>query len=522
MARNKKYSDNKTEYVDIKSILRPSVIILAVFAMALSFVAVKLVAEGIKLKNRAEDFSGTSILGNKDYIISSSSNPEVADMGALSKNLSTLRATNTEWTKIKEDPKQNGLFCIATEVSDRRIVYNLDPENLCGEGYKLSDFKYLWVDSVNSGFYAVINIPGTVVDLSDYYILVHDDTGNLASRLVINCYEAKVVKLKNTILTGTLLAPEANVEYDATSVYGQVYAMASTGNRAFYKDVMFSGYSLVLTEVIPVKFENSILRGVVFDWLKKTYPSTYSGYPDDYTLTTTDISYVTELNLNDVAIADFGSDLLHFKNLQRLSVQRTRLTSLDLSSLPSVEVVDISETSVNSLALAPNNRLKVLIADSSKLTKINTELLGGLNELSLEKIKLDVLPDFSKLVSLKKLNISGTGFGSFTKEDIETLAPNLEHLDISENSGVTAIDLSTFKALKTFKANRCALTSLDLTGLSSLEILYCNYNNIKTLDITPSPSMKLCEAFGSSLTNIKASGMESVRIRCRSGVKIEK
>lgn len=502
----------KSQYIDVKGIMTVPVIVSLLVIAFLSFLSVKLIADAVKVSEEETLSSGKSILGSSDYVFGSHANPEVEDMVGLSESLSRLASTHTEWTNYDKDPKQKGFFCIATESSDRRLVYNLDPDNLCGQGYKLQDFEYLWVDSVNSSFYAVINIPGEIVDLSDYYILVHNDSGNLASRLVINCYEAKAVRLNHAIFTGTLLAPKANVEYEDTSVYGQVYAVASTGNRAYYKNIPFGGYSEIMDDAVPVEFLNVAIRSTVVNWLKAKYPETYAEYPDSYVPTSSDLALVTELILDDLLIADMGDDLACFVNLEKLSCVRTKLTELDVSGLKKLAELDISETKIASLTLPEGNVLRTLRADDTALSSLPTEFLTGLKTLSIAGAPLASRPDYSRLTSLKSLDISGTGFDAFRTEEIAALA-GLEELSLSENPGVTSFRLADFPKLKKADLSYCSLTEIDLKGCDALSELNVSYNKLKTVDLRPAASLTLCEAFGDGYSEIIATGSE-VRVNC--------
>ena len=133
----------------------------------------------------------------------------------LSQELLSLEPSAVEWNKKGENPEDQGLYFISKENVDH-AVYNVDSENLCNEGYTFEDFEYIWINSESDDFNIVINISGSHIDLSDYYILVREEKGLYASRVIINCYEAQEVILNNTIVTGTILAPNADIKYENT------------------------------------------------------------------------------------------------------------------------------------------------------------------------------------------------------------------------------------------------------------------------------------------------------------------
>ena len=147
-------------------------------------------------------------------------------------------------------------------------VYNVDSGNLCNEGYTFEDFEYIWINSESDDFNIVINISGSHIDLSDYYILVREEKGLYASRVIINCYEAQEVILNNTIVTGTILAPNADIKYENTYIYGQVRGKTYEGTIGFSSDIAFTGYNEVMSLMYGVEFEHEAVKKRVIELLK--------------------------------------------------------------------------------------------------------------------------------------------------------------------------------------------------------------------------------------------------------------
>lgn len=518
---NSEKNKKKTEYIDVKKLFRPWTLILLILTVVLSFVAVKLVAGGLEIREGGNVLKGNSILGESDSFENSEISEVFQNAEELSLQLSKLESTHTEWTDVEEKPEEKGFFCIGTSADDTRLIYNLDPENLCNQGYSFDDFEYFWVDSINNSFYTVINIPGEVIDLEGYYILVHDDTGNLASRLVINCYEAKTVKIKDAIITGTLLAPYANVECDrSTSVSGQVLSKGTLGSYGYYKEIVFGGYKSVMTVFEKVGFSNVAIRGVALDWLKDNYPEIYGNYSEDYVLNTMDAERITELVLDDVMIADMGDDLNCFKNLKRLSVRRTKLTALDVSVLTDLVELDISETDINSITVVPDSKITTLTADDTKLTELDVSNMPSLKKLSLAGTVLEVSVDYAKIPMLKELSLSDTGFKGFSAAEKDALS-GITSLDLSDNHELIFFDFKAFKSLTSLNVSDCAFKGFFLDGADALVTLNCSYNEIDQLDLTPAKNLKICEAYGESFKKIVATGMD-VRVGCFEKVTVEK
>ncbi len=449
-----------------------------------------------KIEGGANVLTAQTISEKKDP-----SNGEYGDYAEISQQLAKLKSTNEVWTNIDEDKTQNGFFCISKEDTGAKMIYNISVDKVCGN-HSMKDFNYIWVDSVNSGFYCVLNIAGEVVDLTDYYILVHDDSGNLASRLVINCYEAKAVKLGEAIVTGTLLAPNANVEYNQTVVYGGIYAKGSTGMRAFYKEIPFGGYDEVMVESVPVSFTNYMMHDIVLKWLKTNIPSKYSSYTNDYVLTTHDLSRVTALSLDGELIADLFDDLKYMVNLETLSLSKTRLTNVDLSYLAKLKSLDISNTGITSVTLPKT--VEKLIMPNTKIETLDTAAMPNLKELDISGNTFAKAPDYSKLARLEKLTYCNSNFTGFSSDEKKALA-NLTYLDVSSNAELTSFDATAFTKLKTLIVRECKISSLKVNENKALEEIDISYNSLGSPDLSGCKSLKKVSAYGSFSTVYVAS-----------------
>ncbi len=461
--------------------------------------------------------AGKNILGAGSSKGNVAEEAEYGDYSERSARLAALESTHTEWTNIDKDPSETGFFCIATEDEGERMVYNLDPEHIAGN-HKLSDFDYLWVDSVNSGFCCLINIPGEEVDLSGYYILVHDDSGNLASRLIINCYEAKIVKLKKSIVMGTVLAPNANVEYDGTVLYGAVYAKDSAGARAYYKEILFTGYSEILKESPRFEFTNPVVRKKVFEWLKDNYPQQYSTYPQDYVMREEDIAKVTALDFEGDTIGDMYNDLAALVNLERLNLKGTKLKTLDLSGQTKLRYLDISETELNTLVLPSSQTIEEFYADNTKLYMLNTEALANAKTVSLKDIKFMINPDYSRLTSVESLNIMRSNADDTAIGRVYGLE-KLKKLVASENPKVTKLDFAGLSTVEYADFSDCSIDTVSFEGALSLEEVDLSHNKLTEIDANKAEKLKKIEAYGDNIENVYVKDA-AVAVECLNTTKI--
>ncbi len=405
--------------------------------------------------------------------------PDVQDTVLLSEELCTLQTTDTEWNKKAENPDDRGLYFISKEEKEY-MVYNADSDNLCGEGYDLNSFRYIWINSENDDFYVVINLAGKVIDLSDYYILVREEKGIYASRVIINCYEAEEVILNNTIVTGTILAPQAKILCDNTYVYGQLIGAEYSGNLGFKRDIVFTGYLNVMSVTHGVEFENTAVKKRVIELLK-TQDKT--GMYDSYTLNTTvlekDIAKILELDLSGLGLRDFGNDLQYFSHVISLDISKNGVNSFDLSNFPNLQAFYMNNTSIKEIDLSPCPVLKIL---------------------DISNTRMKTFPDFSQAPRLEYLAASNAALSHIDYWSLQ----NLKHLNISSNAKISAFDFGALPLLEQLDIRYCTVQDIDLSNATHLWFLRCSGNLYWVLDLDKAPALINVEAYTDTLTEITA------------------
>ena len=383
-------------------------------------------------------------------------------------------------------------------------VYNIDQNNICDKMYTLNDFNYIWVDSNSGSFYTVINLSGRVVDLSDYYILVRDYSPNLATRVVINCYEAEEVLLKNTALTGTLVAPNAHVTYENTVVNGQVYALSSSGSRSEYNDIAFTGYNQVLTYTSTVEFENEAARAAAVSWLKTNYSLLYSDYSESFVPGEVDLLRITDLNLDGVTANDLGRDLSYMKNLTYFTCTNSTVGAIDLTGLEKIIEVDLSGTSATEVNLSSQKNLIKLTMNKTSVSDIDVSACTKLASISYEGSSVETVkyPENSQIIYI---NCSDTDFRGFTDENISALS-SLLYLEAENNPNLGSIDLSRFPLLKKVNLTNCGLGSISFAGCNELYYAKCSSNGFTEVDLSNSAVLTYFEAYSSVLKTVYVTG----------------
>lgn len=551
---NKKENENTNKLAKAYKLIIVA-LVLIILAFILGIVVLKLFGD--------EEGQGNSIINTPDISATSKPIPNVTDIVKLSEELLQLDTTEVEWNKKAEDSNSKGLYCIS-DTNEKYLVYNIDSNNISNEGYTLADFDHIWINSEDNNFYAVINLSGEVVDLSGYYILVRDETRTYAARAIINCYEAKEVILKGTAVTGTIIAPYANIVYEDTYVYGQVHGKSYEGTQKFYKEVLFTGYSSLMSDLRYADIKVDAIRIAAIEFLVENDDlGTYSDYTTGSKLRLKDTHAITSLILDGKKLKvgeeltdEIGSDLSFFENLTYLSCDDTELAKIDLSHVPNLTKLSINNTKISEIDLSHTPLLTELSANNTLLENIDLSMVPKLYKLSLNNTKLaeldlssqkDLLdlsiaklplkeldlsnntklvnynysdtklplPDFNVLTKLEYVNCSNSGLEEFTVG-----SASLKTLDASNNKGLRNIDFEMFPNLVSLDISKCSFSNINLSIASTLQTLIASFNNFKTVDVGSAPSLYRVELYGDSIKTIDVKGKSNIRVLCSDKVEI--
>ena len=456
---------------------RLAFLFLISIAMLMVFIAIAIILFTFMSDNKAAVKLAASPAVIVDYS---------GDLSNLSKELLALPVTNEPWTKIKDDPKSKSVNFISTDTN-QLSVYKIDPLNIL-DGYKLKDFDTMWIDSNDADFIIVINMSGAVVDLSGYYILIHDESTRYAGRVIINCYEAKEVILNDTIVTGTILAPNAKVTYKNTYVYGQVLSLNTEGEKTAYVDTPFIRYLQIKNDYAVVDIKNLAIKEAAIKELKNgKYAKEYETYTSESKLIAKDVKRISLLNIDNKGIEDL-QDIKYFTNLITLICSNNKISKVNLTGLNELQILDISTNQVTELDLSQVQNLETLNISNNQVTTIDTTKTPYLTTLVANKN------------ALTSINISNV--------------PDLTELKLNNNM-LQEIDLSKVTGLKLFCIESNSLTSLDVSKNILLENVNCNYNNITTLDFSMLDKVTFIQCYGKELKQLNIKGLQKKNLKER-------
>ena len=205
---------------------------------------------------------------------------------------------------------------------------------------------------------------------------------------------------------------------------------------------------------------------------------------------TEDLWSVEELTVPDTVTE--VSDLQYFTGLKSLTLQNYHGGDYSfLESTPLLETLDLSQSSVSTLALETVNTLSALQSlnlNSCGVTDVsNLKSLSALQTLDLGSNSVASIGPLANLTAMQTLNLSGNGVS-----DISPLTnlKNLQSLDLSYNAPTTLAPLAQCSALNRLDLSNCGLIDLSaLKNCTKLTHLTASHN-----DLTGIAGLEACTA----------------------------
>ena len=271
-------------------------------------------------------------------------------------------------------------------------------------------------------------------------------------------------------------------------------------------------------------------EGVRIDWLRfpdRALQIAVTEYDMDHNrvLSAVELEKATVIDVRGKEVESLRG-IEYLTGLTKLVCDKNRLTELDVSHNPKLEILECGENQLKKLDLSGNpelielscyeNILKELdVSSNAKLEKLycrtnamtelkvdkNTELIdlscgdNQLTELDVSRnIKLRELScwdnqltelDLSYNTNLLSLSCGGN---KITGLDISGLS-KLSSLNISRCE-VTELDLGKYPDLRDLYCSRCGLTELDVSRNIKLRWLYCDNNRLTNLDLSNNPELE--------------------------------
>ena len=168
--------------------------------------------------------------------------------------------------------------------------------------------------------------------------------------------------------------------------------------------------------------------------------------------------------------------ILNFKNLKKINIEMSLLTTLNLNGLTSLEYLECDNNQqLISISLNGLSNLKTLDLYGCRITSLNLTDLASLETLDCTANPILSL-NVNNLFNLKYLKCEYTKITSLNISDLKLL----NTLNCSNNP-LMSLTLNGLDGLKTINSQYTEMTNLNLSNLLNLEILSVNHGKLKTI-----------------------------------------
>lgn len=216
-----------------------------------------------------------------------------------------------------------------------------------------------------------------------------------------------------------------------------------------------------------------------------------------------DVVGITELNVAYRDIADLQG-IEYFTGLNTLICTGNRLTKLDVSRNPALQVLHCYGSELTELDISGATALKKLNCANNRLTTLDTSKNLALEVLACEGNQVTML-DLKKNVALEDLDCS------FNQLTMLELGKNtaLTYIRCIENR-LKSLDISQCVALKVLHCSSNELTTLDTKKNTALLMLYCGDNQLTSLDMSHNVKLWLLSCYRNRLEYLNLQGLTAL------------
>ncbi len=201
--------------------------------------------------------------------------------------------------------------------------------------------------------------------------------------------------------------------------------------------------------------------------------------------------------------------------LHDLLCDDNRLTDLDLTPVPDLQVLICGDNQLTMLDLAPVLGLQKLNCWGNQLTKLDLTPVPGLKEL---RCDCNYLTDLD-LTPVPGLQVLDCGVNELTALDL-TSVPGLHELNCSANP-LTELDLALVPNLQKLNCWENELTELNLAPVLGLQELDCANNYLTKLDLASVLGLQELRCTGNYLTELDLSKRPPNALLARGWIQVQ-
>lgn len=193
-----------------------------------------------------------------------------------------------------------------------------------------------------------------------------------------------------------------------------------------------------------------------------------------------------------------------------------RISSADVSKMPSLEKLSLSMNELTELDLSGNTNLTYLEVDENQLAELD---LANSPKLRLLEASYNPIPELPQIHADAPLEVLSMSFAELRDVDVTPFAQlrelffagnTIRTIDLRSNKQLQLLSLSTNELSKidlwangeltTLIVDGNKLTQLDISPLTKLQSLFCEENELETLDLTHCPLLNDLSCNGNKLT----------------------
>jgi hypothetical protein len=310
--------------------------------------------------------------------------------------------------------------------------------------------------------------------------------------IIKNCPNLAYLNLKNgsnTSITAIEIGNNPNlvcVAVDDTT-YSTTNWTQANGMFSYTDTSCFTNY----TQIPDIQFETAL------DIL---------GYDDisgDGQVPTALISGITNLDVSLSGVTDL-TGIEDFTSLEVLDVSFSSIVDLDLSGNTTIQELYCQSAVNNSLNVSNMSALRILHCYEAAFSTIDLSNSLALEELQVFHSNLSTL-DVSTNTGLKKLYMYEDGVTSINLNG----ATGLEELYVYRTD-IADLDLSTNTSLKIVEAYEGSVATINTNGANALEELYVYRNDLTNLDVSSNTALTMLYCYEQNLATLNTSGASAL------------
>ena len=209
----------------------------------------------------------------------------------------------------------------------------------------------------------------------------------------------------------------------------------------------------------------------------------------------------------------YGNDiskvsLSDMPNLKELNIQKNPLSEVSLSGILNLIRLDLSGNALSEVSLSNLPNLEHLSLGGSTISKLSLSGLTNLTELSTTRALSGSI--ISKLSVSELTNLKGLSYRGYLSEISLSNLPNLEELDLANNT-LSEVSLPNLPNLKLLDLANNTLSEVSLPDMPNLETLDLANNTLSEVSLPDMPNLETLDLANNALSEVSLPSMPNLK-----------